>query len=86
MWFAALAGDCRSSPWFLRFEQRLLEGSPAVLGSAGGKPVSGSAAALRRAGLYFYKFTQGGSRGLVVARRQGTVLPACESGLFQIGW
>ena len=32
MWFAALAGDCRSAPWFLRFEQRLLEGEPKVLG------------------------------------------------------
>ena len=31
MWFAALGGDCRSQPWFLRFERRLLEGSPPVL-------------------------------------------------------
>ena len=32
MWFAALAGNCQRVPWFFRFEQRLLEGSPAVLG------------------------------------------------------
>ena len=32
MWFAALAGDCRSQGWFLAFERRLLEGSPEVLG------------------------------------------------------
>ena len=32
MWFAALAGDCRSQRWFFAFEQRLLEGSPDVLG------------------------------------------------------
>ena len=31
MWFAALGGNCRWQPWFLRFEQRLLEGSPEVL-------------------------------------------------------
>jgi lipase maturation factor 1 len=29
MWFAAL-GPCRSSPWFLAFARRLLEGEPAV--------------------------------------------------------
>jgi lipase maturation factor 1 len=29
MWFAAL-GPCRSSPWFLAFVRRLLEGEPAV--------------------------------------------------------
>ena len=32
MWFAALAGNCQRVPWFFRFEQRLLEGSPAVVG------------------------------------------------------
>ena len=31
MWFAALGGNCVGQPWFLRFEQRLLEGSPPVL-------------------------------------------------------
>ena len=38
MWFAALAGDCRSQRWFLAFEQRLLEGSPDVLGLSRADP------------------------------------------------
>jgi hypothetical protein len=31
MWFAAL-GNVEENPWFLRFLERLLEGSPSVLG------------------------------------------------------
>lgn len=30
MWFAAL-GSCQGNPWFVQFQQRLLEGSPPVL-------------------------------------------------------
>ena len=29
MWFAAL-GNCEANPWFIRLQQRLLEGSPGV--------------------------------------------------------
>ncbi|HEY7515086.1 MAG TPA: lipase maturation factor family protein, partial [Vicinamibacteria bacterium] len=37
MWFAAL-GDCEANPWFLRFLDRLREGSPPVLGLLAGNP------------------------------------------------
>ena len=46
LWFAALAGDCRTQPWFIRFEQKLLEGSPEVLALLGENPFPGPAAAI----------------------------------------
>jgi lipase maturation factor 1 len=61
MWFAALAGDCRRVPWFFRFEQSLLEGSPAVLGLLAENPFPARPPHYVRARLYLYKFTQGGS-------------------------
>ena len=62
MWFAALSGDCRTQPWFLAFERRLLEGSPEVLGAPPRQPVPRRAAALLRARLYRYRFTGPGER------------------------
>ncbi len=62
MWFAALAGDCRTQPWFLAFERRLLEGSPAVLGLLGDRPFAGRTPRLLRARLYRYRFTGRGDR------------------------
>jgi hypothetical protein len=61
MWFAALAGDCRAVPWFLRFEQKLLEGSPAVLGLLRENPFPARPPHYVRARLYLYRFTSWGS-------------------------
>jgi hypothetical protein len=61
MWFAALAGDCRAVPWFLRFEQRLLEGSPAVLSLLRENPFPDGPPRFVRARLYVYEFTSWGS-------------------------
>jgi hypothetical protein len=61
MWFAALAGDCRSAPWFLRFEERLLEGEPRVLGLLRENPFPAHPPRYVRARLYLYRFTQWGS-------------------------
>jgi hypothetical protein len=62
MWFAALAGDCRSAPWFLRFEQRLLEGAPAVLGLLRENPFPDRPPRYIRARLALYTFTAWGSK------------------------
>jgi len=62
MWFAALSGDCRSVPWFFRFEQRLLEGSPEVLGLLRENPFPDRSPRYVRARLYLYTFTQNDSR------------------------
>jgi hypothetical protein len=60
MWFAALGRSCRDEPWFLRFEQRLLESSPPVLALLREVPRD-----LRpkyvRARLFQYRFTHGRS-------------------------
>ena len=78
MWFAALAGDCRSQRWFLAFEQRLLEGSPDVPAASPGQPLPRPSAAYLRAGLRQYHFTgRGAERGgdgtrlVRTARRSG---------------
>ena len=62
MWFAALGGDCRSQSWFLAFEQRLLEGSPAVLGLLGENPFPDHPPRFLRARLYSYRFTRKGDQ------------------------
>ena len=62
MWFAALSGDCRTQPWFLAFERRLLEGSPEVLGLLRGNPFPDGPPRLLRARLYRYRFTGPGER------------------------
>jgi len=62
MWFAALSGDCRTQPWFLSFEARLLEGSPEVLGLLRDHPFPGRKPQLVRARLYRYHFTGPGER------------------------
>ena len=62
MWFAALGDDCRSETWFLRFEQRLLEGSPEVLGLLAREPVSRSSAALCRGHASIYTHLRGWAR------------------------
>jgi hypothetical protein len=62
MWFAALAGDCRATPWFIRFERRLLEGSPAVLGLLRENPFPARPPRYVRARLGLYTFTSWGSK------------------------
>jgi lipase maturation factor 1 len=62
MWFAALGGNCRSQTWFLRFEQRLLEGSPEVLALLRDNPFPDRPPRYVRARLYLYQFTRWPSR------------------------
>jgi hypothetical protein len=62
MWFAALRGDCRGAPWFLRFEERLLEGTPEVLALLRENPFPDHPPRYLRARLSLYTFTRWGSR------------------------
>src|SRR5262249_10199940 len=54
MWFAAL-GSCRHNPWFLRFQKKLLEGSPAVLSLLKSNPFPDSPPKYVRSLLYRYE-------------------------------
>ena len=56
MWFAAL-GDPRDNTWFISFMQRLLEGSPRVLGLLEKNPFPDNPPKYLRATLYDYTFT-----------------------------
>jgi hypothetical protein len=78
MWFAALRPDCRSQPWFLRFEQRLLEGSEPVLRLLRENPFAGRRPRYIRARLYLYHFTRWGSRDWWERREVGTYCPTAE--------
>jgi hypothetical protein len=75
LWFAALAGDCRSQPWFLRFEQRLLEGAPEVLGLLRENPFPVQPPRYVRARLYEYKFTSWGATEWWSAEDAGLFCP-----------
>jgi hypothetical protein len=75
MWFAALSGDCRAEPWFIRFEQRLLQGSPAVVGLLRENPFADRAPRYVRARLYSYRFTSFGSRDWWSREDQGYFCP-----------
>ncbi len=61
MWFAALAGPGRT-PWFERFGERLLEGSPAVAGLLAESPFPEGPPRFVRAELYDYRFTDPATR------------------------
>jgi len=61
MWFAALAGDCRTQSWFRAFERRLLEGSPEVLGLLREDPFPRKPPRYVRARLFLYRFTGRGA-------------------------
>jgi lipase maturation factor 1 len=65
MWFAAL-GPCEQSPWLQRLFQRLLEGSPPVMGLLGIDPFAGRPPRYVRALVYDYHFTD-----LATHRRTG---------------
>ncbi|MFI5005917.1 MAG: lipase maturation factor family protein [Solirubrobacterales bacterium] len=55
MWFAAL-GECRDSPWLYGLFQRLLEGSPPVLGLLADNPFPERPPRYVRAVVYDYRF------------------------------
>ena len=57
MWFAALQGDCRRAPWYLRFLEKLLEENPAVLGALEKNPFESGPPRYIRSTLYQYRFT-----------------------------
>ena len=56
MWFAAL-GDYRTDPWILHFLERLLDGSPPVLGLLSRNPFPDAPPRYIRAQVYDYRFT-----------------------------
>lgn len=56
MWFAAL-GNYQTDPWILHFLERLLEGSPQVLGLLGRNPFPDAPPRYIRAQVYDYRFT-----------------------------
>ncbi|HST10020.1 MAG TPA: lipase maturation factor family protein, partial [Terriglobales bacterium] len=56
MWFAAL-GHYQSAPWILHFLERLLDGSPQVLGLLDRNPFPNAPPRYIRAQVYDYRFT-----------------------------
>ncbi|MCA1582819.1 MAG: lipase maturation factor family protein [Acidobacteria bacterium] len=66
MWFAAL-GDYDASPWLASFEERLLEGSPEVLGLLARNPFPGRPPRFLRARLWDYHFTDRAARRMTGA-------------------
>ena len=78
MWFAALARDCRTQPWFLAFERRLLEGSPAVLGLLERDPFPAAPPRYVRARLFLYRFTGRGARDWWRREEVGPYCPPIE--------
>lgn len=69
MWFAAL-GDVRSTPWFVHFLVRLLEGSPDVLALLAKNPFPAEPPRYVRAVLYDYRFTRRADRTAAWWRRE----------------
>ena len=61
MWFAAL-GSYQTNPWFLRFCERLLQGTPEVLELLAKNPFPDHPPRLIRAVLYNYRFTDWATR------------------------
>lgn len=61
MWFAALGGY-QDNDWYLRFTERVLRGSPAVLGLLAENPFPAAPPRYLRAQLYDYRFTSAGER------------------------
>jgi predicted DCC family thiol-disulfide oxidoreductase YuxK len=63
MWFAAL-GRVRDSPWLINLMERLLEGSPPVVGLLDSNPFTASPPKFVRARLYDYRFADSQTRAL----------------------
>ena len=67
MWFAALQGSYRNTPWFLHFMEALLQGKSEVLQLFAENPFPDSPPRYVRATLYDYNFTD-----LTTKRSEGT--------------
>jgi hypothetical protein len=76
MWFAALS-NYRRTPWFGKFVEKLLLGSPEVLGLLLENPFSDKPPRYIRAKLYDYKFTDWETKW-----RQGNWWQRTETGLY----
>jgi lipase maturation factor 1 len=76
MWFAAL-GSAEESPWLLRLVERLLDGSPEVVGLLAGNPFPARPPKYVRAVLYDYRFTDFAQR-----RQTGSWWRREETGLY----
>jgi predicted DCC family thiol-disulfide oxidoreductase YuxK len=74
MWFAALRRDCSTQPWFLAFEQRLLEGSPEVRELLRPGPFTDRPPRYLRARRFAYRFT---GRGAAAWWRPEELGPYC---------
>jgi hypothetical protein len=81
MWFAALAPSCRSQAWFLRFERRLLEGSPPVLRLLRQNPFPHAPPKYIRARLFLYRFTRRGSNDWWTRDEVGVYCPTVSLSL-----
>jgi lipase maturation factor 1 len=79
MWFAALSGHCRAAPWFLRFEQRLLDGMPEVLALLRENPFPDRPPRYIRARLSLYTFTRWGSKDWWASEDVGLFCPSMGS-------
>lgn len=75
MWFAAL-GNFRQNLWFVGFVEKLLEGSPDVIGLIEKNPFPNQPPRYIRALVYEYTFTNWGERGWWQRKPLGTYLPA----------
>jgi lipase maturation factor 1 len=85
MWFAALDVERGRVPsWFFRFEQKLLENSPAVLGLLRENPFSGHAPRYVRAQLAFYALTSSGSRDWWSRDNRGVFLRPLSIDYFKL--
>ena len=81
MWFAAL-GSYENNPWFMRFLNQLLEGSPAVLGLLKRNPFPEHPPNFVRGVMYDYRFATPAERKVTQAwwrrERRGLYCPAME--------
>ena len=86
MWFAAL-GSVRQSPWVIGLMERLLEGSPPVLGLLDSDPFAGGRPTYVRAQLYEYRFADPGTHALTgqwwVRRLEGPYFPTVSLADFE---
>jgi hypothetical protein len=78
MWFAALVPDCWRQRWFLLFERKLLEGSPAVLRLLRENPFPNAPPRYVRARLELYHFTRGRSVNWWEREDAGSYCPPAE--------
>lgn len=61
MWFAAL-GSCARNPWFVRFEERLLQGTPEVVNLLEHSPFAAHPPRYIRSTRYQYRFAEWNER------------------------